>query len=110
VTPLGRRARLVRQGDFHRSCEALRVEHRPAVRRTAIFTDSFVLRDESAIYRKVVTMENTPSSAKGPLGRLRAWLRGDRFMVDWRPPTPAVAEPAAAPAPITDAQSPRKEN
>jgi hypothetical protein len=55
-------------------------------------------------------MENTPSSAKGPLGRLRAWLRGDRFMVDWRPPTPAVAEPAAAPAPITDAQSPRKEN
>jgi hypothetical protein len=52
-------------------------------------------------------MENTSSSATGPLAKLRAWLRGDRFMVDSRPPTPVVAEPTAAP---TGAHGPAKES
>jgi hypothetical protein len=55
-------------------------------------------------------MKDTSSSATGPLARLRAWLRGDRFMVDSRPPTPPVAEPAADPVPATDAHSPAKKS
>jgi hypothetical protein len=37
-----------------------------------------------------------PTPATGLLGRLRAWLRGDRFMVDSRPPDPVVAAPRPA--------------
>jgi hypothetical protein len=54
-------------------------------------------------------MDDTPTPARGPLARVRAWLRGDRFMVDSRPPAPVVAEPSAAPAPTTDAHGPSKE-
>jgi hypothetical protein len=54
-------------------------------------------------------MDTTPTPAPGPLARVHAWLRGDRFMVDWRPTTPVVVEPAAAPAPITIAHGPSKE-
>ena len=94
--------------DFHRSCEALRVEHRPGRTPHGDLHDSFVLRDESAFNRKVVTMDDTPTPAPGPLARVRAWLRGDRFMVDSRPPNP-VAEPAAVAAPVTTAHAPSTE-
>jgi hypothetical protein len=96
------------KGDFHR-CEAPRVEHRPAISPLGDLHDSFVLCDESAFNRKVVMMDNTPTPAPGPLARVRAWLRGDRFMVDSRPPAPVVAEPAAAAAPITTAHDTSKE-
>lgn len=55
-------------------------------------------------------MDDTPTPAPGPLARVHAWLRGDRFMVESRPPTPVVAKPAAAPAPITAAHGPSKED
>jgi hypothetical protein len=54
-------------------------------------------------------MDDTPTPAPGPLARVRAWLRGDRFMVDSRPPVPDVAEPATAPAPSTTTHGPPKE-
>lgn len=53
-------------------------------------------------------MDDTPTPAPGPLARVRASLRGDRFMVDSRPPGP-VAEPDAVAAPITTAHAPSKE-
>jgi hypothetical protein len=55
-------------------------------------------------------MENTPTRARSPLAKLRAWLRGDRHMVDSRAPTPVVTEPPAAPAPATGAQAPAKQD
>lgn len=45
--------------------------------------------------------KKTRTRAPGPLAKLRAWLRGDRFMVDSRPPTPV--------APATDAEAPARE-
>lgn len=54
-------------------------------------------------------MDDTPTPAPGPLARVRAWLRGDSFMVGSRPPNPVVAEPAAVAAPITTAHGPSKE-
>jgi hypothetical protein len=54
-------------------------------------------------------MDDTPTPAPGLLARVRAWLRGDRFMVDSRPPSPVVAEPATVAAPITTAQGSSKE-
>jgi hypothetical protein len=53
-------------------------------------------------------MDSTPTPAPGLLAKVHAWLRGDRFMVDSRPPTPVGVEPAAAPA-ITAAHAPSKE-
>jgi hypothetical protein len=55
-------------------------------------------------------MDKTRTPTSGPLARLRAWLRGDRFMVDSRPPAAAVAEPPAAPAPAAGPQAPAKED
>ena len=40
-------------------------------------------------------MDDTPTPAPGPLARARAWLRGDRFMVDSRPPNPVSGTPKA---------------
>lgn len=54
-------------------------------------------------------MDDTPTPAPGPLARVGAWLRGDRFMVDSRPPTPGAAEPATVAAPIADAHGRSKE-
>jgi hypothetical protein len=54
-------------------------------------------------------MENTPTRAPVLLGKLRAWLRGDRFMRDSQPPTEPVAGPAAVPAPAAGAHAPAKE-
>ena len=53
-------------------------------------------------------MDDTPTPAPGPLARARAWLRGDRFMVDSRPPNP-VAETAAVGAHVTTAHARSKE-
>ena len=53
-------------------------------------------------------MDDTPTPAPGPLARVRAWLRGDRFMVDSRPPN-TVAAPAAVAALVTTAHAPSKE-
>ena len=55
-------------------------------------------------------MDDTPTPASGPLARVRAWLRGDRFMVDSRPTTPVAAEPSAAAASITDTHGRSKES
>lgn len=48
-------------------------------------------------------------STPGILARIRAMLRGDRYMVDAHPPAPAVPEPTTAPEPVAAEQPPAKE-
>jgi hypothetical protein len=52
-------------------------------------------------------MESTSSTASGPLARVRAWLRGDRFMED---STAVAADPPAVPGPAATAHRPAKES
>jgi hypothetical protein len=54
-------------------------------------------------------MENMRTTAPGVLAKVRAWLRGDRFMVDSGRSDSMAAEPDAAPALRTGAQAPAKE-
>ena len=50
--------------------------------------------------RKVVDMQSKAPAATGIIARLRARLRGDRFMVDSRPPAAAAPERRPEPAPV----------
>jgi hypothetical protein len=50
-------------------------------------------------------MDDTPTPASGPLTKVRAWLRGDRYMVDSRPVDPAVPEASVAPPKDVPARS-----
>jgi hypothetical protein len=40
-------------------------------------------------------MPSKSAREPGVLGKLRSWLRGDRYMVDAWPPVPAPVPPAA---------------
>jgi hypothetical protein len=54
-------------------------------------------------------MENMRTTAPGVLAKGRAWLRGDRYMVDSGTSSSMATEPDAPPAPRTGAQAPAKE-
>jgi hypothetical protein len=54
-------------------------------------------------------MENSRTTAPGVLARVRAWLRGDRYMVDSGTPDSMATEPDAASALPTGAEAPAKD-
>jgi hypothetical protein len=54
-------------------------------------------------------MENTRTTAPGVLAKVRAWLRGDRYMVDSGTSNSMATKPDAPPSLGTGAQGPTKE-
>ena len=54
-------------------------------------------------------MKNTRTTAPGVLAKVRAWLRGDRYMVDSGTSNSTATESDAPPALRTGAEAPTKE-